>query len=160
MERKIILTLLWVGGAVLSVIWTVLILSYVYRQFPFRAAHDQNLGALIPLMLVSIILVAVLTAWLGLCLYVYRDSDRRGMNQLLWTLVSIFTPNLLGFVIYLILRKPLLQQCAQCGQKVDPSFVHCIYCGAMLKSRCASCQAVLKSGQKYCGGCGTAVRAA
>ena len=36
--------------------------------------------------------------------YVYRDAERRDMNGLLWALVAVFVPSLIGLIIYLLVR--------------------------------------------------------
>jgi len=38
--------------------------------------------------------------------YVYTDAKKRGMNDIVWALVSFFVCFPIGFVIYLIARKP------------------------------------------------------
>ena len=58
---------------------------------------------------------AVIFTYGFLVSYVYGDSKRRGMRQVLWTLVAFFVPNALGFIAYFLLREPILQPCAACG---------------------------------------------
>ncbi len=53
-------------------------------------------------------LLACLVLLIG---YVNGDSKRRGMNSLLWTLLVIFIPNALGFVLYFFIRQPLRSTC-------------------------------------------------
>ena len=47
---------------------------------------------LIPLILGIPIMIAV---------YVYRDASKRGMNAVLWMLIALLTPSLLGLINYL-----------------------------------------------------------
>ena len=47
--------------------------------------------------------------------FVYGDACRRNMPAVPWTLIALFVPNLLGFLLYFVLRKPLATQCPQCG---------------------------------------------
>jgi hypothetical protein len=54
--------------------------------------------------------------------YVYRDAQRRGMRHILWTLLVIFIPNAIGFILYFILRDPLLKGCVQCGADIRTTF--------------------------------------
>ena len=51
---------------------------------------------------IIILFVGILSIGLEVLIgvYVYRDSVRRGMNAVLWTLVSVFAPYLVGFIIY------------------------------------------------------------
>jgi hypothetical protein len=58
----------------------------------------------------------LIAIWI-LCLgYVYADARRRAMPPVLWTLIALLVPNLLGFLFYFALRRPLTPPCPQCGQ--------------------------------------------
>lgn len=61
--------------------------------------------------------------------YVYGDAARRGMPPALWTLAAFLVPNLVGFLLYFLLRKPLLEPCRQCGQGIAPGQTFCPSCG-------------------------------
>lgn len=64
-----------------------------------------------------------------LCLgYVYADARRRAMPPVLWTLIAVLIPNLLGFLLYFALRRPLVALCAQCG-KPGEAGRFCSSCG-------------------------------
>ncbi len=39
-----------------------------------------------------------------LCIWVYRDAERRGMNGALWLIIVLLT-GLIGLIIYLVVRK-------------------------------------------------------
>jgi heme/copper-type cytochrome/quinol oxidase subunit 2 len=39
-----------------------------------------------------------------LCIWVYRDAERRGMNGVLW-LIIVLIAGIIGLIIYLIVRK-------------------------------------------------------
>ena len=56
--------------------------------------------ALFPII---ILFAAILSIGLEVLIgvYVYRDAVKRNMNAVLWTLVSVFAPYLVGFIIYL-----------------------------------------------------------
>ncbi|HEX6496214.1 MAG TPA: PLDc N-terminal domain-containing protein [Acidobacteriaceae bacterium] len=65
-----------------------------------------------------------------LCLgYVYADARRRAMPTVLWTLLAALVPNLLGFLFYFALRKPILSQCSRCGRVVEVGQRFCPSCG-------------------------------
>ncbi|SHJ37058.1 Phospholipase_D-nuclease N-terminal [Dethiosulfatibacter aminovorans DSM 17477] len=53
--------------------------------------------AFIPFMMIFIF-------QLFLAIFVYNDSKKRGMNPVLWVLITILMPNLIGFIIYLVVR--------------------------------------------------------
>lgn len=61
--------------------------------------------------------------------YVYADARRRGMPHIPWMLIAAIVPNLLGFLLYFVLRKPLASPCPQCGQPVAAGQRFCPSCG-------------------------------
>jgi hypothetical protein len=67
--------------------------------------------------------------WL-LCLgYVYADARRRAMPAVLWTLIALMVPNLLGFLFYFALRRPLASPCPKCGHAIAAEQRFCAWCG-------------------------------
>ena len=79
---------------------------------------------------VGLVVGASVAFWL-LCLgYVYADARRRAMPAVLWVLVAIFIPNLLGFLLYFALRRPLGSPCSNCGQLVAAEQRFCSWCGS------------------------------
>jgi hypothetical protein len=76
------------------------------------------------------LLVGALAAIWILCLgYVYVDARRRAMPPVPWTLIAALVPNLLGFLFYFALRKPIAAPCPQCGQAVESGQHFCSRCG-------------------------------
>ncbi len=61
--------------------------------------------------------------------YVYADSMRRGMPPIPWTALAVLIPNCVGFVLYFLLRKPILHPCHSCGGGVAPNAAFCPRCG-------------------------------
>lgn len=65
-----------------------------------------------------------------LCLgYVFADARRRAMPPIPWTLLAALVPNLLGFLFYFALRRPLLRPCPRCAQPVYTGQRYCAACG-------------------------------
>lgn len=90
--------------------------------------------------------------------YVYRDATERGMNALLWTLVAVFVPSLIGLIIYLIFRENYSSlSCANCGEKVQSSYVTCPSCGASLKEKCPACGTAVEAYYNVCPRCSAAL---
>ncbi|MGB8477942.1 MAG: hypothetical protein WCE63_03760 [Acidobacteriaceae bacterium] len=78
----------------------------------------------------GLLLGTVIAIWL-LCLgYVYADARRRAMPAVLWVLIAIFVPNLLGFLLYFALRRPLGSPCQNCGQLIAAEQRFCSWCGS------------------------------
>ena len=66
------------------------------------------------LFLLTILLLIILPILIGI--YVYKDSRMRGMNVVLWTLLSAFAPGFVGLIIYLIVRSDSTGvRCSSCN---------------------------------------------
>jgi hypothetical protein len=61
--------------------------------------------------------------------YVWADARRRNMPHIPWTLLAAIVPNLLGFLLYFVLRKPIASPCPQCGQPIAADQRFCPMCG-------------------------------
>ena len=68
-------------------------------------------------------------AWVLLAGYVYADAVRRSMPPVPWTALAVLIPNCVGFVLYFLLRKPILHPCPGCGRGVAPDAAFCPRCG-------------------------------
>jgi RNA polymerase subunit RPABC4/transcription elongation factor Spt4 len=96
-------------------------------------------------------------AYLLLIGYVNRDSKRRGMSPVLWTLVAVLIPNALGILLYFVLRQPLQSACPQCGNAVQSGFNFCPRCSCKLSPSCPQCQRLVGANDVYCPYCGTSL---
>ena len=71
----------------------------------------------------------VIAIWL-LCLgFVFADARRRGMRAPGWTLVAMLMPNLLGFLLYFVMRRPLAAPCVSCSREIPVDQPFCSWCG-------------------------------
>jgi len=107
----------------------------VRRVVPKPAFVIAGLGFLVPMFCLF------RTPWIGFAVgvfaaafvlalgYVYGDAARRGMPPALWALTVFLVPNLVGFLLYFLLRKPLLEPCPRCGQGIAPGPAFCPSCG-------------------------------
>lgn len=89
--------------------------------------QTHSVAAIACIALCSSLFIA---GWLLALGYVYGDAKRRGMPAGLWTLIVLFTPNLIGFLFYFAMRKPLLAICSNCGNGVSSDQHFCSNCGA------------------------------
>lgn len=81
-------------------------------------------------MMLAVAIGAVLVGGMILLAgYVYGDAQRRGMPAGAWTALVLLVPNCIGFVLYFLLRKPLLYACGHCGCGVEPGSAFCPRCG-------------------------------
>lgn len=54
------------------------------------------------LFLFALLFVPLLQIIIGI--YIYRDSEKRGMNAPIWTLIAVLGPSVVVLIIYLIIR--------------------------------------------------------
>jgi hypothetical protein len=59
--------------------------------------------------------IIILMIQVFLAVFVYSDSQKRGMNSTLWVLITVLMPNLIGFIIYMVVRG---QAGVQIGEKL------------------------------------------
>ena len=143
-------------GIILIVIFLILIGSAGLRWFgwPFRG-HNF----FFPMTFSALSLL-----WLLLAVWIYRDAEGRGMNGLLWALL-VFIGNLIGLIIYLIVRSerkasaaagPATAKtvCPSCGANVAAGFKFCPNCGKSVQSSCPACGKPAESSWKACPYCG------
>lgn len=134
-------------------------------QFPHIETLENGpfFFRLAPLSLISFLLLLI---WVGVVIWVYRDAERRGMNGILWALL-VFIGNLIGLLIYLILRSdtvftassregapPSAKPCPQCGARVDAGAVYCPQCGTKMETSCPECGKPVESSWNLCPYCG------
>ena len=135
-------------------IWLVVCYSFLL-PLVLREAHPKPGEP--PLWLLSLLLVfagLVLAGWLLMIFYVNADAKRRQMNRLLWTLLVIFIPNAIGFILYFVLRQPIARPCPKCATPVRPDFVFCPACGQTLAPACPGCHRGVEPGWTACAFCG------
>ncbi|MGZ4334159.1 MAG: zinc ribbon domain-containing protein [Gaiellaceae bacterium] len=124
--------------------------------------------------------VLVVVFWLGLAFWVYRDARRRIGDPSLRSLATLLgLAPYIGPVVYLLFRpsetledvrsrrieiEALEQQiarsqptCPRCCAVVEPDYVACPVCTAMLRRACGSCNAPLDPLWQMCPYCATAV---
>lgn len=77
------------------------------------------------------ILVLALAAMVFLCIWTYRDARARGLNAMLWLLVVLLAPGLIGLILYLAIgRNQASALCGQCGAALCAEDQFCRKCGA------------------------------
>jgi hypothetical protein len=139
--------------------WVLAIIGFASMQFVFNVVlageHDAPPAPVRALL--GVVMGILLGCYLLFMGYVNRDSGRRGMNRVLWTLVAIFIPNGLGIILYFVLRQPLQSTCPQCSSVVESGFNFCPKCNYKLNSGCPQCQYPVRPGDVYCAQCGVSL---
>jgi hypothetical protein len=93
------------------------------------SGRDASFPVLLPGLGLGLLGGVVIAIWILGLGYVYADARRRGMPPILWTLIAAFIPNLLGFLLYFALRRPIALPCPQCGQTTTAGQRFCSWCG-------------------------------
>jgi hypothetical protein len=114
---------------------------------------DQHPAPLAWRIFIGFMAGAALACFVLLVGYVNRDARRRGMNVALWTVLVIFVPNAIGFIIYFLMRQPLRIACPKCGAMADPAFNFCPKCKFNLHPTCPECHRAVQAGDLYCPFC-------
>ena len=109
---------------------------------------------IIVMLMPLIVIMTVLTVFILIGVYVYKDANARGMNGLLWAIVAMFAPSFIGIIVYLIVRENYTSiACSNCGTQVKPGYNTCPNCGSSLKERCENCGAYVEPEFKVCPNC-------
>ena len=138
----------WAIGLAIALFVGLQILMHV-ALFP-RDPHQPPLAWRVFFGLVCGAVLAVFVLLVG---YVNRDAARRGMNVTLWTLLVIFVPYAIGFILYFLMRQPLRIPCPNCGAVADPAFNFCPRCKFNLHPACPACHRAVQPGDLYCPFC-------
>ncbi len=110
------------------------------------------MGALVN---VSLIFIIYLIVMLVAAIFVYQDARKRNMGAIGWALLAFFVPMLLGVIVYLICRNPLIDmQCPNCGAGIGKEARECPQCKRPLLTQCPECEFPVQRGWKTCPKCG------
>jgi hypothetical protein len=110
------------GGGVLIGLVSALTGNFTHGAFVPVLAPGIGIG----FGLLAGVVIAIWVLGLG---YVYADARRRAMPPILWILIAAFIPNLLGFLLYFALRRPITLPCPHCGRATTVEQRFCSWCG-------------------------------
>jgi RNA polymerase subunit RPABC4/transcription elongation factor Spt4 len=139
-----------------KVMYVVALLAFLGIQALFiilAFRHDPHAPPVAVRVLIATIPGSILGIFLLLIGYVYRDAKRRGMNYVLWTILVIFIPYAIGYVIYFLIRQPMAGACPQCGATVTPAFNFCPKCKFNLHPACPQCHRGIEGEALFCPYC-------
>jgi len=140
--------------------WVLAVLGFVGTQVAFDLLIGREPNAPPPWArpLLGLLVGLVVGCYLLLIGYINRDSKRRGMSPMLWTIVAIIIPNALGMILYFVLRQALQTACPRCGHVIHPAFAFCPQCSYKLTPICSQCQRSVGVNDVYCPYCGNSLR--
>ena len=153
---------------VVKILWALYIAAVVIaalvsifeRQLLIKPLIAEPVGIRL-LAMFGIVTGVALAASLLILLYgyIWADAKRRGMSPFLWLVVALLVPNLIGVILYFIVREPLPLNCPQCGRKVNPHFNFCPACQLNLRPSCPQCRRATNLSDRYCPHCGAVLEA-
>jgi hypothetical protein len=134
----------------------------------YLGMHSGNMSSgyfLSDLRFVPLTIMFVL--WAAVAVWAYRDAERRNHNGLLWGLF-VFIGNIVGLIVYLILRSSpahtdatlvpaATAQCPSCAGPIQKSYVACPHCGVKLSKDCPQCGKRAEADWKICPYCGNSM---
>ena len=97
-------------------------------------------------------LFIIMSGWLLIAFWVYRDASQRRSMGVVWGLAALFT-NIFGLIGYLVFRG-FRRSCANCLTLQNRNHVFCSYCGNKMAEICGNCRQVLDGKDLYCPHCG------
>ena len=143
----------------LFIVLTIIVLTILVGVFLLvtltgaysELSHDDRIA----LSVVGFIVLFVILLYSALGVIVYRDARKLGMNAWMWTLIAIFAPNGVGFIIYLIFRftEKKKKHCSSCGKAVSENFSICPNCGENISGACPECSKAIEKDWKVCPYC-------
>jgi hypothetical protein len=96
----------------------------------YGAANGDGLRPMFVYTAAALATGTLIATWL-LCLgFVFADARRRGMRAAGWTLVAMLMPNLLGFLLYFVMRRPIAAPCVSCHREIPVDQPFCSWCGS------------------------------
>lgn len=152
-EVRIIPAVAWVVAVMVMLLWFALAVPALLAHHQLRPESTQ-----LPAPILHGLLTfagVVMGLWVVMVFYVNADSARRQMNRWLWTLLVIFIPNAIGFIVYFLMRQPIGRPCGKCSATIRPEYTYCPACGAATAPSCPSCHRPVDTGWSCCAYCGT-----
>jgi hypothetical protein len=141
-------------------VWSIVLAVIVFFTIPvcfyfFSELWEPQWGGPMFLRILVTFLPGFILAFLTLMVgYVNKDAGRRGMSRTLWTLIAIFVPNGIGFILYFLLRNPIRANCPNCGAAIVPRANYCPNCRYSIHPTCTQCKAAVQLSDKFCANCG------
>lgn len=100
-----------------------------------------------------VMLLLMLAVFIGIAVFVYKDAAKRNMNRWMWMTIAVFVPNLIGLIIYIIVRSNQQTRCISCGKRLMDDFEVCPFCGNQQNLHCKYCGAKVSREWKVCPYC-------
>ncbi len=120
---------------------------------------QQEAGVRDNLLVMFIPFFIILPAYIAIVgRLVYKDAEKRGMDPWMWATVAVYVPNLIGVIIYILVRQTSKKKCVNCGKGIEKDFKLCPYCGQNQDLDCEKCSKPVARDWLMCPHCGHQLR--
>lgn len=141
---------------------------------PFQAI-TEFLNSPVVMFSLRLMQFTIITLWLSLVVWGYRDASERGSFAPFWAAFALLFP-LIGSLVYLLVRPPeykkdvhereleirtkerelemMSLRCPSCKNPIEKDFMVCPHCLKNLKKNCNNCGRILNFGWNACPYCG------
>lgn len=143
-----------IPSVAIAIAVVVFIICLIFFSWTFE--QERNPPPMAVQVFLTVLVASAMAFYVLLAGYVNRDARRRGMRHVLWTFIVVLVPNGIGFILYFVLRQPLLGRCPQCRTVVNADFNYCPSCHFQLKPVCTHCGRTAEPGSQFCPYCGNA----
>ncbi len=140
-------------GILLIIFWLGVIYFYITKEI-----SKENIFVIIGISFALYIGILIAHTYALALSYVLEDAKLRSMPPTLWFLVCLLVPYLLGFVLYLLVRKPLPLICPKCYQPAPGFSKYCPNCGYLLRTSCPKCDSPVPEKANFCPQCGSSLK--
>lgn len=83
------------------------------------------------IILPILIMLCMFTMLISIFVWTYKDAKSRGLNAIVWTLIVMFVPNLMGLLLYFIVgRRESRIICSKCNSSAPFPAKYCNNCGS------------------------------
>ncbi|MCP5106641.1 MAG: zinc-ribbon domain-containing protein [bacterium] len=127
-------TFKYVFWGLLILVSLLVIAAAVLMSKTTSGAASKPLVMMVPFFIVAAAFISIVGR------LVFKDAEKRGMDPWLWLTVVTFVPNLIGVIIYLIVRHSVKGACTNCGKAIQKDFKICPYCGQNQDIACENCK--------------------
>jgi RNA polymerase subunit RPABC4/transcription elongation factor Spt4 len=155
-SKKLFFTLV----TILSLFFLLFVILCIFGIASDYRYSNGNISQIFPALIILPLVFLLIFGTIYLVgRFVFKDSRQRGMDPWLWTTVAIFVPNLIGLIIYLVVRNSYTKKiCKGCGKPIDEHFINCPFCGYRLKENCNSCGCAVDPEWNICPKCGVKLK--
>lgn len=118
------------------------------------APNKHGGSDMIPILFIGLAMLFAIGVMTLIGVLVFKDAKKKGLDPWMWATITVFAPNLIGVIIYLVVRSNYKKTCVSCGKGFQGDYKMCPYCGTNQELLCEGCNNSVNAGWKHCPSCG------